>query len=164
MQQYKWLYKANDDVLSFCTCKDAVAMSSGQLDCPWCGCGWLISCTQCRKAFTFAEVRASDISPVERGWEEVRIRGIEATEEEVNGWAESMAEAIEPFEVGDIVVYLDGEYFRLDSTDVHFEGYFAEHRLARLPHAEALADPPALDRKLGDTSYWLERELPDRDE
>lgn len=55
--KHKFFFKADDDVLSHCTCTDAPAQSSSQLDCPWCGCGWLISCATCGKAFTFAEVR-----------------------------------------------------------------------------------------------------------
>ncbi len=63
----KFLFKANDDVLSYCSCVGEPAMSTGQLDCPWCGCGWLISCAKCGKAFTYAVVRETDIPIVELG-------------------------------------------------------------------------------------------------
>lgn len=160
----KFIFKANDDVLSFCACRDVPAMSSGQLDCPWCGCGWMISCSQCRKSFIFAEVRETDIPLIELGRREVAARGYSGiTEQEIAEWAEGMAEAFAPFEVGDILVYLDGEYWHRDSTDIAFDGIYASHRLPRLPHAEALADPPFLDRMLGNADYWFERELPDRE-
>lgn len=159
----KFIFKANDDVLSFCTCEDAPAMSTGQLDCPWCGCGWMISCSRCTKSFIFAEVRETDIPLIELGRREAAARGLTVSEQEVSEWADGMADAFADFEVGDILVYLDGHYWHRDSTDIAFDGDFASHRLARLPHAEALADPPLLDRVLGDTRYWLDRERPDRE-
>ena len=51
-----YITKANDNVLSHCTCKGVIASGPAQMDCPWCGCGWLITCMNCRKAFTFARV------------------------------------------------------------------------------------------------------------
>jgi len=160
----KFLFKANDDVLSFCTCEGQPAMSTGQMDCPWCGCGWMISCSKCTKSFIFAEVRETDIPLIELGRREAAARGLtDVSEQEVAEWAEGMAEALADFEVGDIVVYLDGHYWHRDATDIEFDGYFASHRVSRLPHAEALADPPLLDRVLGDANYWLDRKLPDRE-
>lgn len=163
-KKHKFFFKANDDVLSFCTCVDAPAASTSQLDCPWCGCGWMIPCSQCGKSFIFAEVRETDIPLIELGRREVAMRGLTTvSEQEIEEWAEGMAETLDYFEVGDIVVYLDGAYWTVDSTDVEFDGYYASHKLARLPHAEALADPPLLDRVLGDKQYWFDRERPDRE-
>ena len=54
--------KANDEVLSFCACQQPLVALPGQLDCPWCGCGWLASCIECRKAFTFAKVVDVDLT------------------------------------------------------------------------------------------------------
>ncbi len=160
----KFLFKANDDVLSHCRCEGAPAMSEGQLDCPWCGCAWLIACSQCNKAFTFAEVRETDIPLLELGRREAETRGLkDITDEQVADWAEGMAETLSHFEVGDIVVYFDGLYWRIDETDIAFKGFYAAHDLERLPHAEALSDPGYLDRMLGDPNYWLDRELRDRD-
>jgi hypothetical protein len=162
----KFFFKANDHVLSHCTCDpaDAPATSTHQLDCPWCGCGWLISCGTCGKAFTFAEVRETDVPLVEFGRREVAARGLkDIPEAEIEDWAEGMAEMLDNFEIGDTIVYLDGSYWRIDERDIHFDGYYASHHLDRLPHAEALRDPALLDRFLGDTKYWFERELPDRE-
>jgi len=160
----KFFFKANDHVLSHCRCEDAPAMSEGQLDCPWCGCGWLIACSQCRKSFTFAEVRETDIPLLELGRREAEARGlIDVTDEQVADWAEGMAETLDYFEVGDTVVYLDGLYWRIDETNIAFKGFYAAHDLERLPHAEALDDPDHLRRVLGDANYWFDRELPDRD-
>jgi len=160
----KFLFKANDDVLSFCACEGQPAMSSGQLDCPWCGCGWMISCSKCTKSFTFAEVRETDIPLIELDRREAVARGLtDVSEQDIAEWAEGMADAFAGFEAGDIVVYLDGHYWHRDSVDIDFDGYFACHRLPRLPHVEALTDPPLLVRILGDVDYWIDRELPDRE-
>lgn len=163
-KKQKFLFKANDDVLSFCQCENEPAMSSGQLDCPWCGCGWMIACSRCTKSFVFAEVRATHIPLMELGRREVAARGLTTvTEPEIAEWAQGMARMLDKFEVGDIVVYLDGWYWRVDSTDLAFDGDYASHRLDRLPHAEALEDPARLRAILGDQQYWLDRELPDRE-
>jgi hypothetical protein len=161
---HKYLFKANDDVLSFCTCENEPALASGQLDCPWCGCGWMISCSNCGKAFVFGEVRETDIPYAELGRREIAARGLkDVSLAQAAEWAEAITEALEPFEVGDRVVYLDGWYWKVDSTDVEFEGFYARHSLDRLPHAEALRRPAALKEALGDPQYWLSRELPDRE-
>jgi len=160
----KFIFKANDRVLSFCDCVGEPAMSTGQLDCPWCGCGWLIACSKCSRSFTFAEVRETEIPLAELGRRETQARGVTAvTEEEIAEWADGMAEALDPFDVGDVVVYLDGSYWTVDSTSIEFTGYFAHHKFDRLPHAEALADATRLNAILGDRNYWIERERPDRE-
>ena len=84
------------------------------------------------------------------------------SDQDIADWVAWMSEAFEPFADGDVVVYLDGHYLKAGATDIEIEGYFALHRLPVLPHAQALADPPLLDRVLGDKRYWLDRERPDR--
>ncbi len=45
---------------------------------------------------------------------------------------------------------LDGDYLRVDATDIRSEGYFAAHSFDRLPHAVALeGDPDHLRQVLG---------------
>lgn len=139
-------------------------MSTGQMDCPWCGCGWLISCSRCAKAFTYAVVKETDVPLAELGRREAQRRGLTSvTGQECEEWAAGMAEAFEPFDVGDIVVYLDGVYWLLGARNVRFEGYFATHDLVELPHATALREPNALRTMLGGEAYWYERERPDRE-
>lgn len=162
-KKQKFLFKANNDVLSFCSCDTAPALSEGQLDCPWCGCGWMIACSNCSKSFVFAEVRETDIPLTELARREASVRGMEdVTEAEITDWAKGMAEKLADFDVGDIVVYLDGVYWKATATNVQFDGLYAAHALARLPHAEALDNPPHLRAVLGDQAYWRDRELPDR--
>lgn len=139
-------------------------MSTGQMDCPWCGCGWLISCSKCAKAFTLAEVRETDLSFEELGRREVDRRGLlDISEDEIKDWAAGMADVLEPFAVGDIVVYLDGSYFNIYAEKINFDGYFASHDFDRLPHAKALENPTILLEILGGVDYWTDRELPDRE-
>lgn len=160
----KFIFKANNDVLSHCACENEPGTSTGQFDCPWCGCGWLISCSKCGKAFTYAIVQNTDVSMIELGRQEVERRGITGvTEEEISEWAEDMASVLEPFNIGDIIVYLDGRYFALDDKNTDFEGYFAKHKLDQLPHSKALETPSSLEQVLGNKKYWLDRELPERE-
>jgi hypothetical protein len=160
----KFLFKASDAGISHCRCVDTPAMSTSQLDCPWCGCGWMIPCSRCGKSFTYAEVRKTDIPLHVLGRREVERRGLaDISDGDIEEWAVGMTEMLDCFDVGDIVVYLDGSYWTVDSTDIAFEGYFASHKLDRLPHAQALEEPAMLDRILGDKQYWLDRELPERE-
>lgn len=161
----KFLFKANNDVLSHCACDGEPAMSTTQLDCPWCGCGWLFSCSKCKKAFTYAVVKETDLSLVELGRREVESRGLtgKVTEDDIAEWAEAMAADINRFDIGQVVVYLDGTYFPVDAKDVSFDGYFAHHEFSTLPHADALEHPDALSQAFSDPQYWIERELADAD-
>ena len=78
----------------------------------------------------------------ELGRREVKAMGLTTvTDQEISEWAEAMEETLSHFDIGDIVVYLDGSYWTVDSKDIAFDGYFASHKLDRLPHAEALSEP-----------------------
>src|SRR6266566_1407987 len=57
-----YLRKANDNLVSHCKCDEAYISAPSQMDCPWCGCGWLFTCSHCRKAFTFAEAVEGDFA------------------------------------------------------------------------------------------------------
>lgn len=123
-----------------------------------------MTCSKCKKAFTFAEVREIDKSLMELGLDEARSRGLKnITDADVAEWVEGRQDMLDCFEVGDVVVYLDGSYWKVDSENIEFEGYFARHKLDCLPHQEAWTDPPLLRSVLGDQNYWLDRALPDRD-
>lgn len=155
----KFIFKANDDAISYCSCVGQPAMSMGQLSCPWCGCGWLLSCSRCTKSFTYAVVRHTDIPLIELARREAAAIGLRSrTERDHEEWATVMAEMLEPFQIGDIVVYLDGRYFPLHAKNIRFDGIFATHDLDALPHAAALHDASALAEVLGRKAYWLTRE------
>ncbi len=157
----KWLAKANDLVISHCTCEQSVAATPVQLDCPWCGCGWLMSCAHCRKAFTYAQVVQVDQNYVDLARSGIVGEEVSQSElEDIAGW---MERSVKPFQYGDVVVYLDGAYHRLDEQDLSFEGWFAEHNFVKLPHADA-STKADIDDVLGLPAYWLDRELPDRND
>ena len=161
----KLLAKANDDVLSHCRCVGSLASMPSQLDCPWCGCGWLISCTQCRRAFTFARVVEAD-TDYRAFVSEDRARGEYNDDDpgELDSLALWLEESLADFEVGRTISYFDGRYFDLEAKPIEFEGLFARHKLKRLPHLDALSSPGHLRAALGAPSYWLERERPGRDD
>lgn len=161
----KWIAKANDDVLSHCRCTGVLSATTGQFDCPWCGCGWLISCIECGRAFVYARVIETDRAYTDIAAEDARNRGLKnVTAEDVEAVAETMQAQMEAFSVGATLVYLDGKYFPIDTCAIDFEGFFAFHKLDRLPHAVALEDASYLSSFLGDRRYWLDRERPNRHE
>ena len=160
----KWFAKANDEVLSHCRCEGALAATTGQLDCPWCGCGWLISCMDCRKAFTFAKIVEVDSTYEQLLAADWRKRGHTGEQpSDTPKFAAWMEAALAQFPVGATIVYLDGDYLSVDSTDVEFEGIYARHSLERLPHAISRERPGYLREVLGDAAYWQDREIPDRE-
>jgi len=160
----KYIAKANDDVLSHCACTGALASPPGQLDCPWCGCGWMICCTECGKAFVYAKIVEVDATYKDLISADYRRRGYKTvSNENIAQDADAMERALTPFRVGEVIVYFDGSYFSLEGDGpVEFEGWYASHKLDQLPHVVACNDPAHLRGLLGETSYWLERELPDR--
>ena len=155
----KFIFKANNNVLSHCTCEDEPAMSGGQADCPWCGCGWLISCSKCAKSFTFAEVRETNISLEILARREAvrRGKGDMISSDNIAKWVTSMTTLLAPFDTGQKLVYLDGRYFPVDAHNINFKGIYAEHKFSVLPHYEALDDASILESILGSPTYWRDR-------
>jgi hypothetical protein len=160
----KYLIKASDDVLSHCTCLSPLAAVPGQLDCPWCGCGWLICCAACGKAFTFASVIEIDLTYRQIIEADFKTRGIALESGEAEEMAATLSEMMAPLDLESTVVYLDGCFLRVDDTDVRFDGLFARHELSQLPHSVALEKSVPLAQMLGNVDYWLDRELANRDE
>ena len=158
----KLLAKANDDVLSHCQCSTPLASLPGQLDCPWCGCGWLIGCTQCRRAFTYSRVVEveTDYEIFVQG-DRRRGKYDDFDPSELKDCALWLEETLADIPVGRTVVYLDGMYFDVDAEPGLFKGLYALHELQHLPHFEALTRPSLLRATLGERSYWLERRLRD---
>lgn len=160
----KWLTKANNDGLSHCACRDALAALPGQADCPWCGCGWMISCGTCRKAFVFATVVETDASHEDIVRSEFlasrRTHHDEADIREAAAW---MAEAVADFAVGDRVIYLDGWYFRADQGPLAFDGLFAAHDHPEPPQTAAVRQGRPVTTDLTRVQWWRDRERSDRD-
>ena len=136
MAQTLYLAKANDDVISHCRCapREALITWPPQMDCPWCGCGWLFVCMSCNKAFTFATGVLVNESLPELGERDLRrMRRRDPTEDQVLEWAEAMQIFLKGVEVGRTYVYLDGCCLSMDSEAVAFEGWAARQSLPHLP-------------------------------
>lgn len=160
-----YLKKANDDLVSWCTCGDGRIALPGQLDCPWCGCGWLFSCLTCRKAFTFAEgvEIEADLRDLARQDLAKRWR-TEADEEDLDAWVDAMQALLEGVELGKRYVVLDWEVIPADASGVEFEGLHAAHQLPYVPQVQALEDASIREEVLENVDYWTSRALPEEDE
>lgn len=131
----------------------------GQLDCPWCGCGWLFSCIECRTSFTFAR----GVS-VNESWEDLARRDLttygrtSVSREDVNNWVIAMQELLADVKVGTKYVWLDGAIVPVDAGAVQFEGWRARHDLDFVPQVAALEDRSVIDDLLSSTEYWRAHE------
>lgn len=157
-----YLKKASDDVVSHCHCGDGRVTFPSQMDCPWCGCGWLFCCITCRKAFTFAEGVEIDATWEETAREDLRNQqGCEPSEIDVVAWVEAMEQILKDVEIGRRYVILDGTVFPVTAAGVIFDGWYAHHEFKTLPQVDALADPSVIDKQLGKPAYWIGNALPD---
>ena len=158
----KILTKANDNLISFCNCSEPAIATSGQADCPWCGCGWLFSCVKCRKAFTFAKVTESTRSYEEIAQEDFLNQfqeNLPLDNESVLEQANWMKTELADIPMGTECVILDGSIIPISKTDIEFDGWFAHHKFETVPHVSAQNDKTVLSNLLSDIEYWTAREL-----
>ena len=158
-----FLAKANDLVISHCRCTtdQALITSPAQMDCPWCGCGWLFNCLTCRKAFTFAraiEVESS-LADLARRDLSTWYEGKAVPDAAVADWVELMQLALRGVVVGSEYVILDSHIIRTDLLNFREEGVYARHDLPFLPQVRARRNPSALDESVGSKDYWLSRRI-----
>lgn len=155
MTKHVYLTKANDDFVSFCKCANPRVTSPGQLACPWCGCGWLFNCMDCRLAFTFAMGIET-----EEPWGELARRdmknfsGADPTPQEIAVWTDFMRSYLAGVEPGVRYVYLDGRLIPVTQKRVEFDGWHTAHKFEFVPQVEALKDPSIRERYLGNQKYW----------
>ena len=154
MAKLIYLKKDNDELISHCNCKEALISYPPQMDCPWCGCGWLFTCVKCRKAFTFA--RGVEVNDT---WEtlarrDIRGMGMDVTDEAVNDWVGSMKAYLDSVVVGQQYVALDGWVIPTNANSVEFDGWKSHHRLDFVPQVAALEDPSIIETVLGNVDYW----------
>ncbi len=157
MARHLYLRKANDDFVSHCKCDkaDAWITSPGQMDCPWCGCGWLFICGRCSKAFTFAEAAAIDES-----WEDTGTRNVRSLYErdpeagEIDEWVQFMKILLKGIRPGETYVYFDGYVVPATAAGVKIEGWHSRHELDFVPQVAAMTDPAISDRLLSARDYW----------
>lgn len=156
-----YLVKDNDDLCCHCQCERAYITFPPQMDCPWCGCGWLFTCTSCRKAFTFA--RAVE---VDESWEELARRDIESgwgttpSEQDIAQWIDAMQALHSNIELGKQYVCLDGLFISTDEPGVDFDGWHSRHQLDFVPHVKACEDYLVMEEILSNREYWIQNAFP----
>ncbi len=167
MAKHLYLQKANDDFVSHCRCHrgDALISSPCQMDCPWCGCGWLFTCSVCRKAFTFAEAVEINAS-----WEDTAKRNIRAffrrepEPAEVEEWIEWMKILLKGVRCGEQYVYFDGYVIPVNADGITLEGWHSYHDLDFVPQIAALTDSEIRDGLLGSPKYWQSNRVERQDD
>jgi hypothetical protein len=150
-----YLERANTDLICYCHCERSLVGSPMQLDCPWCGCGWLFNCMECHKAYAFA--RGVEIEQSLEQLAEIDLRGKSkkpATAQSIADWVEWMKILLKVVLPGETYAYIDGWYLPIHSAPVQFEGWHARHHLPAVPQFQALTDPAALRDTLESPRYW----------
>ena len=109
------------------------------MDCPWCGCGCLFSCSNCRKAFTFAE--AVQINEYRAVTAERDIRGMYRREQpgEVEEWVEFMKILLKDIQCGEQYVYFDGYVIPVNADGITIEGWHSHHQLDFVPQSRGVS-------------------------
>lgn len=158
-----YIVRASSEGVCHCQCEDAPMSVPDQLDCPWCGCGWMLTCSRCNRAYTFGVARHVPGTLREIILNDFRQRQLpkELLEDKefIDGCVESISEMIENIEEGEQYVYFDGILIPVDYDDrIEFEGLHATHDLATLPHLDLREDPDAARHLLGDPRYWTDRQ------
>ncbi len=165
MAKHVYLVKDSDDLVSHCHCKEAHITFPPQMGCPWCGCGWLFTCIECRKAFTFA--RGVEVNET---WEETARRDLtnrwnaKPSKREVTSWVLAMQELLADVEVGKKYVCLDGAIIPADVDELDIEGWHSHHEFAFVPQVAALTDRSIIDNYLANREYWLKTAIDDDDD
>jgi hypothetical protein len=155
-----YLAKKNDDVISHCKCEESFIGEEGQLDCPWCGCGWLFSCLKCRKAFTFAEA-----VKINKTWEELAREDLMAfykrdpNKIDIEEWVQRMQYMTSHIKLGETYVYLDGCFIPAKDKNIEFEGLYANHKFNVLPQVSALENNSVISSTLENPEYWYKNTI-----
>lgn len=162
MTSHIYLKKGNNDLVSHCGCDDALITFPPQADCPWCGCGWLFTCIECRRAFTFATA-----VEIDEPWEDLARRDLrekfesEPSEDDVCEWIEFMKDYVADAEPGKQYVAFDGCLVCTDEAGLDLEGWHATHKLAFVPQVAALKDSSIVETILSNEDYWESRAVHD---
>ncbi len=155
-----YLVKANNELISQCDCETASIGEPVQMDCPWCGCGWLFICSKCRKPFTFARAEALDITWNQLAHNDLGGKwGRQPTDAEIEEWIDFMKILLKGIRVGKQYVYIDGWVLETDETNLQFEGWYAKHEFANIPQVVALSDKSLIESTIENKNYWEERHI-----
>ncbi len=154
MGKHMYLEKHNDDLVSHCKCERALVGYPPQLDCPWCGCGWLFTCIECRKAFTFARAIEIDEPWEDLARRDIRGAGLEVSGRDISDWIAFMKEYTSEAILGHQYVAFDGRLIATDKDSLDFDGWHSAHHLSFVPHVAALKDRSIIESVLSSTDYW----------
>lgn len=155
-----YLERANKNLICHCRCRRSLIAAPVQMDCPWCGCGWLFTCVNCRKAYTFA--RGVEVDESLEDLAKLDLEGRRGTELEVDDlpkWVDWMRILLKGVEPGREYVYLDGYFIDVETGPMQFDGWHSRHDLPWVPQAKALEDPTALHDTIGSQEYWEQTRL-----
>lgn len=149
-----YLKRANSKLICHCHCRDALISFPLQAACPWCGCGWLFTCSKCGKAFTFAKAVEIDFS-----LEDLVKRGFDAmqtsfTRADIRSWVSTMRRLLKGVVPGEQYVYFDGQFVPTAQADLELTGLHMKHSLNCVPQVEALRDKSIIKGLLRNQSYW----------
>lgn len=156
-----WLVKDNNQFVSWCKCQNAPISRPNQMDCPWCGCGWLHSCLNCRKSFTFAravlmEEKIQDLARRDVAiWRPKLDLDSADGKESIRAWTDEMQQLSREVKLGSTYVYFDGHLIPADANGMAISGMHKTHNLEFVPQVRALTDPSAR-AMLESVPYWNE--------
>lgn len=178
-----YLAKSSNEGVCHCECEEAIMAWPVQLDCPWCGCGWLFTCMECRKVFTFARVvelkeslhdlakldhaKAAAAGEVEDGGEE--------DPDELDTAVEFMQSMLADLEDEATYVYFDGfviatyydELLQQEGEEpLEIVGMHRDHALTRVPQVQMMDEPELVENNgwLVDPEYWGPPRVDDDDD
>lgn len=159
-KKIKYLKKANDKVISMCSCEDGLVSYPAQADCPWCGCGWLFTCKSCRKAFTFSECVEIESTYEKIAKEDLKnLLNREIINKEIEDWVFEMKTFLLSAEIGKTYIILDGKLIDSTKRRIEFEGWYAKHKLDNLPQVEAINNIEIIHERLTQQNYWKKHQL-----
>ena len=159
-----YLERASKEVICHCRCRQSLVGAPTQMDCPWCGCGWLFTCLNCRKSYAFARGVEVEQTLEELARDDLQSRtGESPGAEDIAGWVEWMTVLLKAVRVGREYVYLDGYYIDVETGPIEFEGWHSRHDLPWVPQVKAVEDPTVMYDVLTSEDYWRDREVEDRD-
>ncbi len=163
------LKRSDSDNTASCRCSNSLLAVPDQSETPWDGSGWQCQCHSCGKAFTFGKAIRVDMKLRDFVLKDLKKRDIPPElmkdRDFIDGCCESIEEMLVDIEEGKEYVYFDGVLIPTDYEGrIEFDGLFAAHDLATLPHTDLKTDKNAARHVLGDPRYWNDRALPPIDE
>ncbi len=155
-----FLERANDDLVSWCTCPpgESLLKVGTEAACPWCGCGWLLGCITCRKASAFGRGVDVGMSYEDLARRDIRTFNEDLTYEpkpkEVRELAAWLRQAMAHVEVGKLYVNFDQRVVAADASALKLVGQIGSHDLPYVPQVRALTDPNVQRDVLTNRRYW----------